>query len=388
MKILVAHNAYQRRGGEDAVVDSELQLLRDHGHEVHAYQRHNDELGDLNHARAAAGTLWSRRTTRELRELLGDLRPDVLHAHNTFPLISPSLYWAAAKAGVPVVQTVHNYRLACPQAMFLRDGRICEDCLGHVPWRAVQHACYRGSRSQTAVMVGMLQLHRALGTWQHKVARWIALSTFSRDKLVAAGLPAARIVVEGHAVDAVPEAAEPRRGLLFVGRLSPEKGIGVLARALALSSDLEIDVIGDGPERARLAGQPGVRLHGELPPPLVRRAMQRARALVLPSIVYEQFPRTLVEAFAAGLPVIASDLGALGELVQDGRSGLLFAAGDPRALAGRMRWALTHGDELAVLGEGARQVHAERHTPQRHHAALLRIYDEAIAERRAQGRSR
>lgn len=388
MKILIAHNRYQQRGGEDAAVEAEVALLRRHGHEVNEYQRHNDEIEGIGGASVAADALWSRRTTHELAALLADTRPEVLHVHNTFPLISPSLYWAAARAQVPVVQTVHNFRLACPQAMFLRQGRLCEDCLGHVPWRAVLHGCYRGSRAQSLVVASTVQVHRMLGTWQHKVARWIALSQFSRDKLIVAGLPADRIVVGGQFVGPPADAAgTPRERLLFVGRLAPEKGLAVLAEALALCPGVEVDVIGSGPEAARWAATPGLRLLGALAPLDVMKAMQAARALVLPSIVYENFPRTLVEAYACATPVIASRIGALGELVMPGRTGLSFAAGDAHALAACLRQAMAQPQSMAQLGAAARSQYDERYAPEPHHRALMGIYCEAV-EAAVKGRSR
>src|SRR3569832_2059398 len=189
-RILFVHNAYQQRGGEDSVVDDEIQLLRDHGHEVELYRRDNHDIESMGKLAVARDTLWSSRTTRDIEAALSRFRPDVIHTHNTFPLISPSLYWVAAKRNIPVVQTLHNFRLLCPQAIFLRNGKICEDCVGHLPWRAVTRKCYRESTAQTTVLGGMLTAHRALGTYRQRVTRYIALNTFARDKYVAGGLPA------------------------------------------------------------------------------------------------------------------------------------------------------------------------------------------------------
>lgn len=390
MKILVVHNAYRERGGEDAVVDTEVALLRRHGHEVIEYRRDNHEIDTIAAPSLVAQTLWSRRTLRELGALLEQQRPEVVHLHNSFPLISPSVCVAAARAGVPLVQTLHNYRLACPQAMLLRDGRPCEDCVGRVPWPAVQHACYRGSRAQTLVLATTLQLHRSLGTWQRHVARWIALSVFSRDKFIAAGLPAARLAV-------LPNFAEPpatpppavRAGLLFVGRLAREKGLAVLAEALRQAPDLTIDVIGDGPDAALLAGLSQARCLGRRSADEVMRAMQQAQALVMPSLAYEHSPRVLIEAAAAGLPVVASRLGALPELVQDGHSGWLVPPGDAGALALAMQQALAQPDEAARRGQAARAGYDARHRPEAHHDALLALYRVVAAEQALpQGRSR
>jgi glycosyltransferase involved in cell wall biosynthesis len=378
MKVLLAHNAYLHRGGEDAVVEAEADLLRSHGHQVLLYRRDNRDLADMGRARAAADTLWSRRTVAEVGDLLRAEQPDIVHAHNTFPLISPSLYWAANAAGVPVVQTLHNFRLMCPQAMLLRDGQVCESCVGRLPLPGIVHACYQGRRAQTAVLSGMLVLHRALGTWAHKVQRYIALNAFCRDKFIAGGLPAGRIAVKPNFVD-LPKPPEcPRQGLLFVGRLSPEKGVAVLARAAADLAPGELRVAGTGPEANRIAGQPAITPLGALDGTQVAAEMTRAVALVMPSLWYENFPRTLVEAYACGLPVLASRLGALAELVEDGVTGLLVAPGDAADWSAKMQWALAHPDRMLAMGRAARTRYEREYAPEVNHGQLMAIYREAI----------
>jgi glycosyltransferase involved in cell wall biosynthesis len=380
MKVIVAHNAYQLRGGEDMVVDSEVALLREHGHDVELLLRHNDELSGLSGMDAAQQTLWSRRTHREALAHIQRFRPDVVHVHNTFPLISPSLYWACAEARVPVVQTLHNFRLACPQAMFLREGRICEDCLGRSPLPAVRHGCYRGSRAQTAVLAGMLMLHRGLGSWQRKVTLYIALNEFCRRKFVQAGLAENKLVVKPNFVAAPPLAQGPRDGFLFVGRLSEEKGIRTLVDAWqGVAADAHLRVVGSGPLEGLLSGLPGLESLGAQPLDRVQQLMSQAQALVLPSIWYENFPRTLVEAFGAGLPVIASRIGALAELVADGQTGLLFDPGNPASLAKLLAWARAHPVEMAHMGRRARQVYEAQFTPERNHALLLEVYSRAMS---------
>ena len=378
MKILVAHNAYQQRGGEDAVVESEVALLRAAGHEVREYRRHNDELAGMGAARAAADTLWSRRTASDLSALLAGWPADVLHVHNTFPLMSPSLYWAAASARVPVVQTLHNFRLLCPQAMLLREGRVCRDCVGRVPLPAVRHGCYRGSRAQTAVLAGMLVLHRGLGTWQRKVQRYVALNAFCRDEFVRGGLPAERIAIKPNFVNA-PALPSPvkRRGILFVGRLSPEKGIATLLSAAATLPPGSLYLAGDGPEAARVAGVPGLLTLGNLAPRDVADAMASAVAVVVPSIWPEAFGLVAVEAFAMATPVIASRIGALAAIVEDGVTGLHAVAGDTVDLAARLRWALDHPAEMGRMGAAARARYEALYTPQRNLAQLLDIYEQA-----------
>ena len=380
-RVLVVHNAYQHRGGEDTVVESEIALLRAHGHDVETYTRDNDDVGGISSLALARQTLWSARTTREFAERVEQFRPDVIHAHNTFPLISPSLEWIAEQAGVPVVQTLHNFRLMCLNALFLREGKVCEDCMGHLPWRGVARACYRESRAASAVLAGMLTLHRGVGTYRNKVARYIALNEFCRGKFIEGGLPAERVVVKPNFVDAAAPVEAERNGLLFVGRLSVEKGIDTLAQAVRRLPGVALRVAGDGPKAGLLDGISGVTRMGSLPGEAVRTEMARASALVVPSIWYENFPRTIVEAFAAGLPVIASRIGALAEIVSEGKTGLLFEPGSPADLADKIAWALSHPDEMAAMGRNARARYESEFSPEVNYRRLMELYGEAMAGR-------
>lgn len=378
LKIIVAHNSYRERGGEDAVVDDEIALLRNYGHGVTEYRQDNARISGIGNFDLLQRTVWSRSTAAELRALIARTGADVVHAHNTFPLLSPALYWAAADAGVPVVQTLHNFRLLCAQAMFLREGAVCEDCIGRLPWRGVMRRCYRHSAAQSATLVSMLAVHRALGTYRRKVTRYIALSEFSRRKLIEGGLPAERIVVKPNFVERQPAESGERSGCLYVGRLSPEKGLTVLTKALEDVGNVMCEVIGSGPQAAQFANATCLRMRGQQSPPAVLEAMRRAAFLVMPSICYEQFPRTLVEAYACGLPVIASRLGPLAELVEHGRTGLLFEPGSSVELATQIRYASTHPQEMRIMGENARAEYVARYTPQRNHEQLMEVYSAAI----------
>jgi glycosyltransferase involved in cell wall biosynthesis len=380
MRILFAHNSYQQRGGEDAVVDDEILLLRSCGHTVELYSRDNHDISVTNMFVAARDTLWSSRTKREIQQTISGFRPDVIHVHNTFPLISPSLYWAAAEQRVPVVQTLHNFRLLCPQAMLLRDGKVCEDCVGRVPWRGVSRRCYRGSLPQSTVLASMLILHRGLGTYASKVARYIALNDFCRDVFVRGGLPADRIRVKPNFV--VDPGAEtlPRSGLLYVGRLSAEKGIATLAHALAATPGQSCEVVGTGDDAPLLADLPNVTMAGWQNSAFINNRMKSSLALVMPSLWYENFPRTLVEAFACGLPVIASRLGAMAALIRDGETGLLFHPGDAGDLAAKLGWAQAHPAEMRAMGATARGEYEAKYTPHHNQELLLQIYAEAASE--------
>lgn len=386
LRVLMVHNAYRQRGGEDAVVEAEVALLRSRGHPVHLYTRDNAELAASGSASAALAAFWSARTAREIETCMRDFRPDVVHVHNTFPLISPSLYWSVAHAGVPVVQTLHNFRLLCPQAMLLRKGRVCEDCIGRLPWRGVARRCYRDSAAQSAVLAGTLALHRWMGTWTTKVTRYVALNEFCRRKFVSGGLPAHKVVVKPNFFDAgdrpagAGAGAARERPFLFVGRLAPEKGIAVLAAALERAGPIGVRVAGSGPAASILERSARATLLGALTQEQVQAEMRAALALVMPSIGYENFPRTLVEAYAHGLPVIASRLGAMAELVRDGTTGLLFEPGSADDLAAKLAWAQANPSAMDEMGANARREYEQRYAPEINYRQLIAIYRDAIRE--------
>ena len=377
--VLVVHNTYQQRGGEDAVVEAEVNLLRQHGHPVHEYRRSNDDIKQMPSANAALQALWSRRTTRDITSLIQAHRPALVHVHNSFPLVSPSVYWAAAQHRLPVVQTLHNFRLICPQAMLLREGKVCEDCVGKLPWRAVQHACYRGSTAQSFVAASVLQGHRLLGTWQHKVTRYIALNDFCRERFIAGGLPAELIHVKPNFIDLPAAAPQPRAGFLFVGRMSAEKGLKTLLDAMRQGHpDCRLTVIGSGPEAHQFEGQARIEMLGQQPRDKVIEAMRSAAAVVVPSIWYEAFPLVIVEAQACGTPVICSRIGAMPSLVAHGETGLHFNPGDAADLAATLSWAQANPEAMASMAHQAR-AHYEQHlTSASNYRQLRGIYDGAI----------
>lgn len=380
IRVLLVHNAYQHKGGEDTVVEAEVALLRSKGHEVELFVRHNDAIVNMPRVAVVAQTVWSRPVSHDFDRVVNDFKPDVVHVHNTFPLISPAIYWAAKRHQIPVVQTLHNFRLMCPQAMFLRNNQVCEDCLGTLPWRGALRGCYRNSKVQSSVLAGMLTIHRALGTWRNKVTRYIALNDFCRRKFIEGGLPAKRLVVKPNFVDFPAPPTCQRQGFLFVGRLSVEKGIQVLVDAALKLPDLDLKVAGTGPEEHLLARAPQLKPLGALSGDQVREQMSQSQALVIPSIWYENFPRTIVEAFGCGLLVIASRIGALADIVQDGVTGLLFNPGDADDLAAKMQWARDNPEQMAIMGLNARALYESQFTAEINYQQLIAIYTDAINE--------
>ncbi|MFH5804241.1 glycosyltransferase [Alienimonas sp. DA493] len=390
MKILVVHERYTQPGGEDQVFLDETALLEARGHTVIRYERHNDELAATGRLRQAVETVWSRRAVGQIDALLRRERPDVMHCHNTFPILSPAVHHAAAKRGVATVQTLHNFRLICPQGALRRDGRICEDCVGRtVAAPAVRHACYRGSRAATAATAAMNAVHHTLGTWTTVVDRFVALTEFSRDLFVRAGLPGERIDVKPNFVapDPGPGPAERTGGVVFVGRLSEEKGLHTLLDAWRrVRSDARLTIVGDGPlgEEVRAAAATDSRITavGRRPFAEVLERVAAAEALVMPSVWYETFGRTLIEAFAAGTPVIASRLGAMAEIVTDGETGVLFPPGDAAALAAAVDALQSDPPRRRRLGAAARGAYEAGFTADRNYELLRAIYERALARRR------
>ena len=394
MKILVVHNSYQQHGGEDVARDAEARLLRRAGHAVIEYSRSNSDLigASFPHQLTVASeTLWSRRSFRELRALLAREKPHVAHFHNTFPLISPSAYHACADAGVPVVQTLHNYRLLCPGATFFRAGQACEKCLRRpLAWPAVFHACYRNSRGASSVAALLPAVHRAMGTWRRNVAVYLALSEFARQKFIEGGLPAEKIVVKPNFVtDAGPAKEAPGDYALYLGRLSEEKGVRVLLAAWQrLRIPVPLKIAGDGPLADELSAQlarqdfpASVEWLGAVPHSQIAALLRHARFLVVPSLCFENFPLAIAEAFACGLPVIASRLGACAEIVADSATGLLFTPADARDLGEKVSWAWAHPREMLAMGVAARAEYEAKYNSTAALRHLESIYERALRSR-------
>lgn len=379
MKILVAHNRYRYRGGEDTVVDAEVDLLRRHGHEVLVYLRDNEELTRMKNHSAALQTLWSHKAVADVTTLSEKFRPELIHSHNTFPLISPSLYSVAKQLNIPVIQTLHNFRLICPQATLLRNGVQCEDCVGNLPWRAIVHRCYRNSLSQSAVSSSMIMLHRLLRTWHTKVTRYIVLNQLCRDKFIAGGLPFDLLRIKPNFVDSANEPEWVHRsGGIFIGRLSEEKGLKVLAEALSQLPDSQIDVYGKGDLQTYVEATRGFNYKGFRDPIELQACLRKAAYLVVPSTGVESFGLVAIEAFAAGTPVIASAHGGLREIVVHGKTGLLVEPGNVDALARAIAFAEDHPDEMKIMGRAARQAYLSRYTPDINYCLLMSIYREAV----------
>ncbi|HET8966171.1 MAG TPA: glycosyltransferase family 4 protein, partial [Candidatus Acidoferrum sp.] len=342
MRVLLVHNFYQEPGGEDQVFAEEFALLEKYSHTVRKFTVHNDAIKSMGKLEAARKTLWNPDTAKPLQEAIRAIDAQVVHFHNTFPLISPAAYYAAHEVGAAVVQTLHNYRVLCPSATFYRDGKVCEDCLGKMmPWPAVVHKCYRDNRLATATLAGMLTFHHLKGTWKNEVDVYIALTEFGKGKLIAGGLPAEKIEVKTNFVDPDPGPGNGEGGYaVVVGRLAEGKGILTLLEAwktVHAKTGAIVKIIGDGPLRAEVEQAAkqgfGIEYVGRRASAEVYAMMGDARMLVFPARWYEGQPRTIVEALAKGTPVIAPRHGPMPDLVDDRRTGLLFEPGSAVDLA-------------------------------------------------------
>lgn len=361
------------------MLSSEEALLRDAGYETERFEVTNAAIsGPVSALAAAAGAAYSRKSYEEMRKRIGQFRPDILHVHNFFPLLSPSIHFAARDSGVGVVQTLHNYRFTCVNAQLIRNHRPCELCVGRSPWPGVVHACYRGSRLASLGVANMIRsLHKS--EWIEAIDRFLVLSDFAKGIFQAAGLPAEKIRVVPNSAPASSLTAD-RKGpflrALFVGRLSEEKGIQELVNAWITFGHPKavLRVAGDGPLKEKMLDIPGVTLLGAQSSASVAREMAEADVLLVPSIWYEGFPMVVAEAFAAGLPVFASNLGSLAEIVREGHTGRLLAPGDAAAWGDALRSAVP--SELKAFGENARREYEAKYSPTRKLANLVKIYGE------------
>jgi glycosyltransferase involved in cell wall biosynthesis len=381
LSVLVIHNRYQQPGGEDAVVRAEVAELRRRGHRVVQYTRDNTDIvryGLLRKGTLPFSAAWNPRTYAAVRALIRRERPDIAHVHNFFPLISPAAHHACKSLGLPVMQTLHNYRLLCPAATLFVDGQRCSEG-SRRPARCIQRGCYRNSQTQTAAVCAMLAAHRLAGSWQRSVDAYLVPSNFCRDRFAAAGLPANKIVVKHNLL---PHDPGPRtsRGdyALFVGRLSAEKGVLEIVRAWAQLPDVPLLIAGDGPlraeiERALAGAQARVNLLGHLDPEAVVAYIKGARFLVFPSRWDEPFGMALIEAAACGVPAIAAHVGAVPELVADGETGLLFDPDNFEELVQHARWAWSHVAEMEQMGRAARQLYLQKFTADRSYDAWASV---------------
>jgi glycosyltransferase involved in cell wall biosynthesis len=404
MKIVILHNAYPQYGGEDTVVANETAMLARYGHEVVPFIVPTEESGLMNLIRCGLSAVWNPFSARKLKSFLLQEKPDIVHCHNTFPLLSPSVFAACHSAGIPVVQTIHNYRHICPAGGFFRDGEICEECIGkRFPAPALKHQCYRKSRIASMIPTLTAYAQRVRRTFDRDVDVLIALNQFGKQKLVEGGLPADRIVIkpnfcpEPASSNSYPRSNEKRFTVCFAGRFSIDKGIQVLLSAwVAFAESLDehqktrvcLRIAGGGELETLVsktaAKDPTIQYEGSLSHEATLAMIEQSDALVCPSLWYEGMPMTLLEAFSAGRPVIASEIGGLPEMVRHGANGLLFSPGDGSQLASCFNMLFSSGELRREMGGNAHRIYESYYTEKANFPLLDKIYTDAIQTFRKQ----
>jgi glycosyltransferase involved in cell wall biosynthesis len=423
MKILLVHNFYQSSSpsGEDAVFRNEVELLKKNGIDVITYEKHNDEIKDYGlwgKVHLVFQNIWSRKAYQDIKNLIKKEKPDIAHFHNIWYLISPSAYSACKDAGVPVVQTLHNFRMFCVNGLLLRDGRVCEECISakkgdrdkdygvrgkgkevgdrkELGWKivknAVRYGCYRDSRLYSFAIASANAIHMAFGTWEKNIDAFIALTEFGKKKFVGCGLPEEKIFVKPNFLLNPPEPSYAHRDyIIFLGRLSHEKGLSILidaAKTLNNSAvSLKFKIVGDGPlmkelkDKVKAEKISGIEFTGRKTFHECMELLRDARFMMMPAVCYENFPMAIREAFACGKPVIASNLGAMAELVEDGKTGLLFEPGNAEDLAVKIRWMLKNEDACIAMGKNARKEFEEKYTAEKNFQILTGIYQTVSAD--------
>lgn len=384
MRVLFIHTYYIQRGGEDQSFEFESSLLEQNGHTVYLYIKNNSEIKNYSKLKAALVTVWNKETYREVRAIIKSFAPDIIHINNLFPLISTSVLFAANRHRTPVVMNLRNFRIFCLNGLFLRNGQVCELCIRKIPFYGIHYNCYRNDKLASIVVAIMLIFNRFLGTWDKKVATYIALTNFAKNKFIQGGLPPEKIEVKSNFISPDPGIKEAAIYSLFVGRLSEEKGIETLLFAWKKFPTIPLKIVGTGPLFEKIqnliksSDLQHVELLGYKESNEVVRLIQKAFLLINPTICYEGMPRTILEAFACGVPVVASRIGAVEEMIEDKKTGLLFAPGDIEDLSKVIDWAIKNKEELRTIRRNVRIVFKKKYTATSNYNQLMRIYKNTI----------
>lgn len=389
LNVLMAHNYYQVPGGEDTVFHNEVNMLEKNGHKVIKYTRHNDEIKDgvLSKLKLGIDTIFSLKTYKEVKRLIEEKDIDVLHVHNTLPLISPSIYYAARAKKIPVVQTIHNFRLLCPGATFTRNGEICEDCISKGLGQSLKHTCYRNSLAQTFIMYLMLKTHRVIGTYNN--VNYITLTEFNKNKLL-------NLVKDKNKVYVKPNFVEKRELLeriledyfVYIGRLDNIKGINFLVESWKdIDEKIDLYIIGTGPEEEKLKtfikenNIKNIKLLGFMQRGKAFEIIQKSRAILVPSKWYEGFPMTIAESFSLGVPVIGSKLGNIESIIDDGSNGLLFEKGNMQSIKTVIESVFYNKDLNISLGNNAYNAFRYNYTDEKNYEELQSIYENLVGDK-------
>lgn len=384
--ILIVHNKYRFAGGEDSVVENEKKLLTTYGHSVTVYEKNNTALDNFSIVQKLLlplRTLYSLSSAREIRDLIRHEQIDIVHVHNTLPLISFSAYYAAKSEGCALVQTLHNFRFLCPNGLFYRDGHICQDCM-HGLYHSVKYACYRGSKLQSAMVACSLWLHRTLGTFRLPDA-YITLTNFNQQTLSSL-LPADKLYLKPNFTEKVPAFHSPkeRSYFLYASRLDSSKGIFLLLESFKQLPEQQLVIIGDGPEKEAVLsyieehGLENVRFLGFTPHEQTMSYLHHAKALLFPSQWYEGFPVIIAESLAVATPIIGSNIGNTASIIEDGKTGLLFEYNSIDDCIQKIRTFSSPDFPSEKMEQNCRQIFEEKYCPEQNYQQLMQIYTSAL----------
>lgn len=391
MRILIAHNHYQQKGGEDAVAQSEFNLLKDFGHEVRYYERHNNEIEDRSVLKKLFSLFrigWSRRSYDDIRKVISEFHPDVVHFHNIFFILTPSVFKACRDEGVPVIQSLHNFRLICPNGLFLRDNQLCEDCAKAKNFmKSIFYGCYKKSRLLTMILAAMLSYHWTKKTWIRLVDVFIMATEFSRKKYIKFGVPAGQIMIKPTIVYPNHFKNDQDGGYaLYAGRLSKEKGVEVLLSAWKKVKGFPLKIVGNGPLLNDMKKYvvdediKNVEFLGFLSSEDYIKSMQSASFLIMPSLCYENFPCVILEAKACGIPIIASSLGGIPDIIKDKETGFLFEAGNGDDLCEKIKAAIDSEDKLSKMKANILEDYSKKYSSDENYRILMEVYNRAIQQ--------
>jgi len=381
LKILQAHNYYQQAGGEDTVVAQEKELLEKNGHQVSTFYKQNDDIENLTKfkkLRMVKDSTWSKNTYKEVDRLLKNKKIDVCHVHNTLPLITPSIYYACKKNKVPVVQTLHNYRLICTNGLLMRDGQICEDCLGRSAYGAIAKKCYRNSAIQTYVVARMLQKNKHMGTWTNQVDAYLCLTEMAKQKFIDHGLPENKLKVKPNFFSIEPKAKNKKEHyLLYAGRVTQNKGLELIKK-LANDISIKIKIAGDGEMVEEFRNIPTIELLGRKTHEETIDLALNAQAVLFPTTLYEGMPMTIIEAFALKTPIIATEIGASKSMIRNKETGLLFPLNSYPDFYNCVNFCLENPLKVNEIVKQAYQEYVDKYTPESNYKLLLSAYQDVI----------
>lgn len=389
MKILLVHNRYKQAGGEDVAFETEKNLLKANNHEVMPLVFNNADFeGVFNKIKLGIQLFYNTKSAYTLNKIVDSFKPDIIHVHNFFYNASPSILFAANKKRIPIIVTLHNYRLICSGSLLMRDFKPCELCVGKkFPTAGIKYSCHRNSKLETAHLTLVTGVHKLLDTWNTKVSRYIALTEFAKKKYInsSLNLDPNKVVVKANSVNAVEPSGfhEREKHFLFIGRLSQEKGIETLLAAFS-GSQFSLEIIGDGPLRESVkqatSKNQNINYLGHKDNAFIISKLKKCNALIVPSIWYEGLPTTILEAFSTGTPVITSNIGNLNEIVSHGHNGLQFNPNSPEDLVKTIKDFSENRTQYKALYENARKTYIEKYSPEINYTNLVNIYTETIRE--------